>query len=131
MTYQSTLTADFVLDMMDTDDSPIDSVDVPYAGFVLHHPELGIFLGLQNGMAFWSNVYSAGATHCFVFPTQEEAVTKLAELNLAGTPERAEDVEIFATPTNYWPDLAAIGLNVADMAFNEPAYAYFASNTQH
>lgn len=133
MTHRSHMTADAVFSLLD-DDAAVNPESTETADpelYVLHHPELGVFVGLANGQAYWSMLNSGGTTSAVVFLSPEDALDALYYYNLAGTADMTDAVEIFKTPSGHWTDLETIGLTIADMAFNEPNVACFASQTHH
>ena len=87
--------------------------------YTITNPELGTFVGLSMGMAFWTKLDSAGQTRVTTFDTEEQTVAFINEIGADLFGEAGEDYEIFEVTSGHWEDLHAVGLHFGDMHLNE------------
>lgn len=101
---------------------PLDPSDRPITDYVIAHAELGVFVGAAMGLAFWSRLDSVGQTVAATFASEEEALD-FARIWEQDAPIDLDAIEIFAVASGHWRDLAAVGLDIGEMAANDVALA--------
>jgi hypothetical protein len=97
---------------------------------VISHPKLGIFLGSLEGLCYWSAVHSGGISKALSVESPEIAQQILDQYKICGTND-PDECEFFSVETTDWTELQKIGLNIGDMAFNDPRYAPFSVEAMH
>ncbi len=75
--------------------------------FILEHADLGVFLGVGLGFAFWSNLDDLGATSAPTFPTRADAEKFALDFLSARDPRLLRCLEVVADRPQFQASIEA------------------------
>ena len=87
--------------------------------FVIVSTELGVFVGYALGLAFWTNLETAGQIEAVTFENPIQAYQFSQTWD-----NQMDDLSFVPVPNGHWRTLAQRGLPTADMADNEAIAQY-------